>query len=69
MRIKLFGMRFIFEVLLHPNRKIKWLPAIKYGYVGKPTYLSDCGCERVMHECSEKDNCRMLAILRKAQEK
>ena len=35
MKIKLFGRRFILDIFLHPDRHIKWLPAIRYGYVGK----------------------------------
>jgi hypothetical protein len=36
MRIKLFGYRFIFEIFWHPKRFVRWLPAIKYGWIGKP---------------------------------
>jgi hypothetical protein len=35
MRIKLFGRRFMVNVFFHPDRHIKWLPAIRFGYVGK----------------------------------
>ena len=35
MKIKLFGRRFILDIFLHPDRHIKWLPAIRFGFVGK----------------------------------
>ena len=41
MKIKLFGRRFILDIFLHPDRYIKWLPAIRYGYVGKIKKASD----------------------------
>ena len=37
MRVKLFGIRFIFEVK-------KWFPLqIRYGYIGKPIYYNEDG--------------------------
>lgn len=35
MRIKLFGIRLFLKVFFPPERRIKWLPAVLYGYVGK----------------------------------
>lgn len=32
MRLKLFGVRLIFKIFFPPERKIKCLPAIMYGY-------------------------------------
>jgi len=45
MTIKLFGRRLFVEVFLHPNRYIKWLPAIRYGYVGKLNKASETELE------------------------
>ena len=33
MRIKLFGVTYIFVIGLHPDRKIKWLPNVIWGTV------------------------------------
>jgi hypothetical protein len=32
--MKLFGVRYIFKIFFPRERKIKWLPAVRYGYVG-----------------------------------
>ena len=34
-RIKLFGFRLLFKVFFPKERRVKWLPAIMFGYVGK----------------------------------
>lgn len=36
--MKLFGRRIIFRIFFPESRRIKWLPAIMWGYVGKPRY-------------------------------
>ena len=33
MRVKLFGYHLILDVFFPADRQIKWLPAIRYGYV------------------------------------
>jgi hypothetical protein len=34
----MFGLNF-----KNPNRKIKWLPGLVYGYIGKITYYDEDG--------------------------
>jgi hypothetical protein len=34
-RIKLFGIRLILKVFFPPERHVKWLPAVVFGYVGR----------------------------------